>query len=153
MDYFNQIMSTALILFAVYGLATASGIVSERSGIVNIGLNGNIIAGVLGSLIMHGVLNMSKAATPNLEDASFGIDLLSLLISGLFGIVASYLFSIATVTLKGNHVIVGTAMNILMPTLAFVFMYLDATSNNFFTPATTPGKVGAVTIASISGLD
>lgn len=153
MDYFNQIMSMALLMFAIYGLVTTSGIISERSGIVNIGLNGNIIAGAIGALIMHGAFDLSKAIAFRQEDAIFGIDLLSLLVSGIFGIITSYLFSLATVTLKGNHVIVGTAINILMPVLAFVIMYIDATTSNSFTPTTTPGKVGDIRIAAQGGFD
>lgn len=153
MTDFKSIISLALLLFAIYGLVTTAGIISERSGIVNIGLNGNVIAGVLASLLFHGVLDLSKEVAVNQEDAKFGIDLASLLISGLFGVVISYLFSIATITLKGDHVIVGTAMNILMPVVAFIVLYLDATNTGFFTPVTTPGKVAEIRMAAEGGFD
>lgn len=153
MEYFNQIMSMSLLMFAIYSLITTAGIISERSGIVNVGLNGNIIAGAIGALVMHGALDLSKAVAFRQEDANFGIDLLSLVISGLFGVITSYLFSLATITLKGNHVIVGTAINILMPVIAFIIMYIDATTSNSFTPTTNPGKSGDIRVAAQGGFD
>lgn len=85
---FNEMMNVLLVLFAVYGLAMAAGVVSERSGIVNIGLNANIIAGALGSLIVHGLLKLGGPKA-SFDDTSFGVDFLGILIAGLSGVIVS----------------------------------------------------------------
>ena len=142
---FNEIVSLALLLFAIYGLVNAAGILSERSGIVNIGLNANVVAGVLGSLLFHGIMDMNHFGQESLN-GDLGIDIASIFASAIFGLIVSFLFSFATITLKGDHVIVGTAMNILMPIVAFIFLFLDATNTGFFTPIAGPGTQAKVLI-------
>lgn len=146
---FNEMLNILLLLFAVYGLAMAAGVVSERSGIVNIGLNANIIAGALASLIVHGLLKLGGSAGVQ-NQASFGVDFLGLLVGGLSGVIISWLFSVATITLKGDHVIVGTALNLLLPTIAFVVFILD--KSNIFTIGDYDNKNGSIQLSkALSG--
>lgn len=137
-------LNVLLVLFAVYGLAMTAGVVSERSGIVNIGLNANIIAGALGSLIVHGLLKLG-GPTASFDDTSFGVDFLGLLIAGLSGVIISWLFSIATITLKGDHVIVGTALNLLLPTISFIVFIFD--KSNIFTSGDYDNKNGLIQLS------
>lgn len=148
---FNEIITFSFLLFAIYGLTTTAGVISERSGIVNIGLNGNVIAGALGSLMFHGWMSRGTFLHGFDTDPSFGVDLVALIVSGIFGVIVSFVFSIATVTLKGDHVIVGTAVNILMAALAFVFLFLDK-SRSFSTPDYS-GSVLISTTKVIHGFD
>lgn len=126
---FNNILNFVILLFAIYGLVATAGIISERSGVVNIGLNANILAGALGALIFHGLMGLG-AKNAFGADPVLWVDMVSLIFSGLFGVVVSMLFSLATITLKADHVIVGTAMNILVPAVVFVFLFMDSKSTD-----------------------
>lgn len=138
----NEFINVLLLLFSVYGLAMAAGVVSERSGIVNIGINANIIAGALGALIVHGLAN--KAGLISVH-GNMGIDFAGIIVSGLAGVIISFLFSVATVSLKGDHVIVGTALNLLLPAISFVVFVLDKT--NSFTVGDYDNKNGSIVLA------
>lgn len=145
---FSEVMTLAVLLFAIYGLTSTAGILSERSGIVNLSLNGYLMIGAIGSLVAHGFLNRGVLA----QEGSLTIDLVSILFGALFAMVSSILFSIATINLKGDHVIVGTAMNMLLASIGFMIRFMD---NNRAEPKfTNPGYSGAVMVHTVpSGFD
>lgn len=49
---FMDLLSTALIFFSIYGLAATSGLFAERSGTVNLSINGGMIIGALAYVVM-----------------------------------------------------------------------------------------------------
>ncbi len=108
---------SATVLFAVPLLLVAlGGMFSERSGIVNIALEGIMIIGALcGCLFLRYT-----------EDMGFGSSapqlymLIAILIAGAAGVVFSMLLAFASIRLKADQTIGGTALNMMAPALAVI---------------------------------
>ena len=97
------IYSTPLILTAL------GGVFSERSGIVNVGLEGIMVIGAFTAVVFN--LEMADtfgAATP----------WVAIIVAGLAGVLFSLLHALATVNFRADHIISGTVMNMLAPALA-----------------------------------
>ena len=78
-------------------LAALGECVSERAGVINIGLEGAIIAGALGGTIAAGVAGPA---------AGFAV-------GALAGVVIAGLFAVFTVWMRADQIITGTAMTML----------------------------------------
>ncbi|EFV14428.1 ABC transporter permease [Segniliparus rugosus] len=91
------VVRTGLALAIPIALAALGGLWAERSGVVNIGLEGMMILGTWG------------AAWGSLEAGpAFG-----LLVAALFGAAGGALHALATVTFRVNHIVSGVAINLL----------------------------------------
>ena len=102
-----------LIFTSVLALVALGGMFAERSGVINLGLEGIMVIGALAGSIVSTVL--SKAGVP---------DVANLIISILSSMVAGWLFSmllgIACITFKADQTLVGTALNIMSTAFAVV---------------------------------
>ncbi len=91
-------IDSALRLATPIALAAMGGTFSERAGIINIGLEGMLLAsafaGVLGSFLT-------------------GSALVGVLLAVVAGALTAAVFSFFTVELKANHVVAGVGVNIL----------------------------------------
>ncbi|MHC5247521.1 ABC transporter permease [Enterococcus sp. HY326] len=97
------IYATPLILTAL------GGTFSERSGIVNVGLEGIMVMGAFSATVF------------NIEFASsFGAwtPWLAMLFGGFIGMIFSLLHAVATINLRADHIISGTVVNLMAPALA-----------------------------------
>ena len=105
------------VLFAVPLLLVAlGGMFSERSGIINIALEGIMIIGALaGCLFMRAISNAPFAV----EAPQFAM-LLTILVSALCGALFSLLLAFASINLRADQTIGGTALNMLAPAFAVV---------------------------------
>ncbi len=111
---------SATILFAVPLLLVAlGGMFSERSGVINIALESIMIIGALISCLFLRALNAT----------GFGIlhpqlsMLFAILIAGASGLVYSLLLAFASIHLKADQTIGGTALNMLAPALSVVLTW------------------------------
>lgn len=86
------------------------GMFSERSGVVNIALEGIMISGAFTSILF---LNL-------VQDKMSGqlLLLLAIVIAGLSGVLISLLHAYASINMKADQVISGTAINMLTPAVA-----------------------------------
>ena len=102
------------IIFAIPLLLVAiGGMFSERSGVINIALEGIMIVGSLvGSILLNA---MDKTFLAN----QWGV-ILAVLVSGIVGALFSWLLAFASIRLKADQTIGGTALNIMAPALAVV---------------------------------
>lgn len=99
------------MLFSIPLLVVAlGGMFSERSGIVNIALDGIMIFGAFCSVLF---LNFMQ----NYISGQLLL-LLALLVAGVAGIIISLLHGYASINLNADQVISGTAVNLLAPALA-----------------------------------
>ena len=108
------------ILFAVPLLLVAlGGMFSERSGIVNIALEGIMVIGALFSCLFLRVMDASGfgSAYPQLAV------LLAILVAAFSGILFSLLLAFASIRLKADQTIGGTALNMLAPAFAIVMTW------------------------------
>lgn len=99
------LLQYTLIFASVLILVALGGCFSERSGVINIGLEGIMVLGALGGALM---LNFLPGETSPLT-----MVLLTVVASMGFGIIYSLLLAVAAVSFKADQTIVGTAMNML----------------------------------------
>lgn len=119
MKIFVDVLS-ATILFAVPLLLVAlGGMFSERSGIVNIALEGIMIIGALAGCLMMRAFDLSGLG----PDSPILAMLLATLVSALAGAVFSLLLAFASINLKADQTIGGTALNMLAPALAITLTW------------------------------
>lgn len=103
------VVSSALIYAAPLIFTALGGTFSERSGIVNVGLEGIMVMGAFSSIVFN--LSMGDV---------FGnwTPWVGLLVGGGIGIIFSLIHAVATVNLRANHIVSGTVINMLAPALA-----------------------------------
>ncbi|MFU2164073.1 ABC transporter permease [Streptococcus pluranimalium] len=109
MTILTLLVSSMLIYASPLILTSIGGTFSERSGIVNVGLEGIMVMGAFAGIIFN--LSFSDV----LGDATPWI---ATLVGGLVGIVFSLLHAIATVNLRADHIVSGTVLNLMAPALS-----------------------------------
>ena len=101
-----------LLYGIVLMLVALGGMFSEHSGIINIALEGiMVIGGVAGVL----TLTMLPASMP-----AFATVLIAVLVAAIAGMVYSLLLAFASINLKADQTIGGTALNLLATAVAVV---------------------------------
>lgn len=103
------IVSSTLIYSAPLIFTALGGVFSERSGIINVGLEGIMVMGAFSAIMF----NLTFAGT-------FGrlyTPLLGILFAGVIGILFSIIHAIATVNFRSDHIISGTVLNLVAPAL------------------------------------
>jgi ABC-type uncharacterized transport system permease subunit len=111
---------SATVLFAVPLLLVAlGGMFSERSGVINIALEGIMIVGALISCLMMSAMDKSGFG-PQYPQLAM---LIAVLLAGVAGLVYSTLLAFASIHLKANQTIGGVALNMLAPAFAIVLTW------------------------------
>ncbi len=122
------------LLFAVPLMIVAlAGVFAERSGIINLALEGIMIFGAfVGVLFVRSIqafpvfVNAARAGDwLTLQ----GLELLAMLVSAILGAVFSLLLSFASVNLKADQTIGGTALNLMAPALVLFLVRILANQN------------------------
>ncbi|BDR58725.1 ABC transporter permease [Xylocopilactobacillus apicola] len=103
------VVSATLVYSAPLIFTAIGGTFSERSGIVNVGLEGIMVMGAFSSIVFN--LFMAK---------DFGqlTPWLGLLVGGLVGLIFSLIHAVATINWQTDHIISGTVLNLMAPALA-----------------------------------
>ncbi len=122
------------LLYAVPLMIVAlAGVFAERSGIINLALEGIMIFGAF-----TGVLFIRMTQTlPVFSQARMsgnwvvlqGYELLGMLVAALFGALFSLLLSFASVNLRADQTIGGTALNLMAPALVLFLIRVIANQN------------------------
>lgn len=99
----------SVLIFVAYG-----GMFSERSGTINLGLEGVMVMGALGGSFMLYALPVSTPAPC--------IILLTLIASVAVGMLYSLLLAVAAINFKADQTLVGTAMNMLATAASVVIV-------------------------------
>ena len=102
----GMIINYALLYGAVLLLGAISGYLSERAGIVNIGIDGMMCFGV----IFFGIFSSPLIGITTM--GSTGI-IFAFLLTMIATMIAGALHAFACIKLKANHVISGTAINLI----------------------------------------
>ena len=111
---------SATVVFAVPLLLVAlGGMFSERSGIINIALEGIMIIGTLCSCLVLKAFDVSGFGP---EHPILGMAL-AILVAAASGAVFSLLLAFASINLKADQTIGGTALNTLAPAFAIVLTW------------------------------
>ena len=107
------LLKYTLLYAAVLILVALGGMFSERSGVINIALEGIMVIGGLMGVVMINILN--GAGVP----VFLGI-LISILAAGVAGAAYSSLLAFSAINLKADQTIGGTALNLLATAVAMV---------------------------------
>ena len=106
------LLQYTLIFSSVLLLVALGGCFSERSGVINIGLEGIMVIGALGGALVMKFPPVSLGAPVMI--------LTTILVSALFGMLFSALLAVAAINFKADQTITGTAMNMLATAAATV---------------------------------
>ncbi len=106
------LLQYTLIFASVLMLVALGGCFAERSGVINIGLEGIMVIGALGGALVLKFLPVT-VGTPIMV-------LATVLVSALFGMLFSLCLAVAAINFKADQTITGTAMNMLATAAATV---------------------------------
>ena len=125
MNDFILIMQKTLLYTAPLLIVALAGCFAEKSGVLNLALEGGMIFGsFIGAIFVYFIQKVH--AMDNMQQLMF---LIALLISGFAGAVFSMLLSLASVKFKSDQTIIGTAMNMLAPALLLSICFTFANQN------------------------
>ena len=107
-------------------LVALGGMISERSGIINIALEGIMLFGAfLGCFTVYFVQRSDLNGQVIL--------IIGMLAAALAGIIFSMLLSVAAVNLKADQTITGTALNMIVPALILLYAKMSFNSDGITT--------------------
>ncbi len=135
MDFgtFTIFLAVAFPLFATYQLGATAGIFSERAGVANVAIEGNMIIGAVLYAVLFSIFSdASGLAMPQWIAITLAI-IITMFVAGFYMMILSHI----TNKYMGDHIIVGTGMNLLAPALAFLMWF-------FISPAASPTSHSAI---------
>lgn len=114
-------------------IVALAGVFAERSGIINLALEGIMIFGAfIGVLFVREVQQLEVFQLAKQMDnywALQGLELLAMATAAIMGAVFSLLLSFASVNLKADQTIGGTALNLMAPAIVLFFIRIIANQN------------------------
>jgi simple sugar transport system permease protein len=126
MDTLYYLIQNTLPVAIPLLLVALGGMFSERSGIINIALEGIMLFGAFfGCLAVLFIQNSGMNPQTVL--------LLSMLVAAVAGVLYSMLLSFATVNMKADQTITGTALNMLVPAAILLFAKMKFNSDGITT--------------------
>ena len=99
------LLQYTLIFASVLMLVALGGCFAERSGVINIGLEGIMVIGALGGALVLKFLPVSVGAPVMV--------LSTVVVSALFGMIFSLFLAVPAINFNADQTITGTAMNML----------------------------------------
>ena len=114
MDTFYYLIQNTLPVAIPLLLVALGGMFSERSGVVNIALEGIMLFGAFfGCLFVYFI----KGSPINVQL----ILILAMIIAAISGMIYSMLLAFAAINMKADQTITGTALNMLIPAVILLF--------------------------------
>ena len=114
MDILIYIIQNALPVMIPLLLVALGGMFSERSGVINIALEGIMLAGAfIGTLFVYFIQGFGMNSQVIL--------LLAMVAAALTGVVYALFLGVAAIHMKADQTISGTALNMLMPAIMLLF--------------------------------
>ena len=119
------------LLYAVPLMIVAlAGVFAERSGIINLALEGIMIFGAfIGVLFVRSMQDLDvfvNAARQGSWLTLQGLEMMAMLVSAALGALFSLLLSFASINLKADQTIGGTALNLMAPAMVlFLIRIID----------------------------
>ncbi len=110
-------------------IVALAGVFAERSGVINLALEGIMIFGAFIGVLFINILQ--KNGLFSADKAQLYL-ILTLLVSAVFGAIFSLLLSFAAINLRANQTISGTALNLLAPALV-LFLIVVISNQNILT--------------------
>jgi len=122
------------LIYAVPLMIVAlAGVFAERSGIINLALEGIMIfgafIGVLFVRTMQGSEVFAAAKAAGDYATLQGLEIMAMVVAALLGAIFSLLLSFASINLRADQTIGGTALNLMAPALVLFFIRIIANQN------------------------
>ena len=122
------------LLYAVPLMIVAlAGVFAERSGIINLALEGIMIFGAfIGVLFVNMAQQMEVFAAAKAANdwvTLQGLELLAMLMAAALGALFSLLLSFASINLRADQTIGGTALNLMAPAMVLFLIRIIANQN------------------------
>ena len=122
------------LLYAVPLMIVAlAGVFAERSGIINLALEGIMIFGAFIGVLFVRTMQDVDVFLSAMKAKDYltlqGLELLAMLVSAIMGALFSLLLSFASVNLKADQTIGGTALNLMAPALVLFLVRILANQN------------------------
>ena len=131
------LLQKTLVYAAPLLIVALAGMFAERSGVINLALEGEMIFGAFIGAIVARFFSMADILTGNIQLMFFVV----LMISGAAAAIFSLLLSLSAVTLKADQTIGGTALNMLAPAIVNAFALSLFNSEKIQMPANFAGYV------------
>ncbi len=112
------LLAFILPLYAVYQLGSLAGIFSERAGVANVAIEGNMILGA----VLYAVLFQIISGIEGMNEIAAIV--ISLVLTTSLASTYMMLLSHATNKYMGDHIIIGTGMNLLAPAIGFLLYFM-----------------------------
>ena len=113
--------------------APPAGVFAERSGIINLALEGIMIFGAFIGVLFVRLMQGSQAVLAAKQAGDWvalqGLELLTMLVAAAMGAVFSLLLSFASINLRADQTIGGTALNLMAPALVLFLIRIIANQN------------------------
>ncbi|OBZ15469.1 MULTISPECIES: ABC transporter permease [Bacillales] len=103
-DVIGQLINTTLVFSTALIFTALGGMYSERSGVVNIGLEGLMVSGAFAAAVAT-----EYAIQAGLGNASPWIGLVA---AAIYGVLVSLLHAVSTITFRADQTVVGVVINI-----------------------------------------
>lgn len=107
-------------------IVALAGIFAERSGVINLALEGIMIFGAFSGVLLVRILQMTGAFSAKTGRVVLWIAFVG---AGIMGAVFSLLLSFASINLKADQTIGGTALNMLAPAVVLFLINVIAKQN------------------------
>ena len=122
------------LLYAIPLMIVAlAGVFAERSGIINLALEGIMIFGAfIGVLFVNMMQNaawVQEASAAKNWVALQGLEVLAMMAAAVMGAVFSLLLSFASINLRADQTIGGTALNLMAPAFVLFLIRIIANQN------------------------
>ena len=122
------------LLYAVPLMIVAlAGVFAERSGIINLALEGIMIFGAFVGVLFVRSMQSFEVFTNAVMQGNWltlqGLELLAMLVAAVLGAIFSLLLSFASINLKADQTIGGTALNLMAPALVLFLVRILANQN------------------------
>ena len=122
------------LLYAVPLMIVAlAGVFAERSGIINLALEGIMIFGAFIGVLFVRSMQSFEVFTNAVMQGNWltlqGLELLAMLVAAILGALFSLLLSFASINLKADQTIGGTALNLMAPALVLFLVRILANQN------------------------
>ena len=137
MDIFILVLQKTLLYAAPLLIVALGGVFAERSGVINLALEGEMIFGAFIGAIFVYILQKNGVWIDH-PQLTF---LFALLVSATSGALFSLLLSFSAIKLRADQTIGGTALNMLAPAIVNTFGLVFFMQEKINMPATFTGYV------------
>jgi len=129
----TYLVQQTLIYAVPLMIVALAGVFAERSGIINLALEGIMILGAFVGVLFVRLMQQAGVYAEAKEAGNWialqGFEVLAMLVAAVMGAVFSLLLSFASVNLRADQTIGGTALNLMSPALVLFLIRILANQN------------------------